>query len=95
MDCLSKLHLHIFDQGGMDVLHSVPCRKMRRKYGEEKRLLVIIDYLQLIQGDPRFKGNRQAEISEISRALKRMAKDLNVVVIALISTKPCRRKPSG
>ena len=58
-------------------------RKLRRKYGEEKRILVIIDYLQLIMGDPRLKGNRQAEISEISRALKGMAKELNVVVIAL------------
>ena len=58
-------------------------RKLRRKYGEEKRLLIIIDYLQLIMGDPRLKGNRQAEISEISRGLKQMAKDLNVVVIAL------------
>ena len=58
-------------------------RKLRQHYGKEKRLLVIIDYLQLIVGDPRLKGNRQAEISEISRALKQMAKELNVVVIAL------------
>jgi replicative DNA helicase len=58
-------------------------RKLRRNYGEEKRMLVIIDYLQLISGDMRLKGNRQAEISEISRALKQMAKELNVVVIAL------------
>ncbi len=36
-----------------------------------------------MSGDPRLKGNRQAEISEISRALKQMAKELNVVVIAL------------
>ena len=58
-------------------------RKLRQHYGKEKRLLIIIDYLQLIVGDPRLKGNRQAEISEISRALKQMAKELNVVVIAL------------
>ena len=84
MDALSKLDLHIFDQGGMDIpFIRTNVRKLRRKYGEEKRLLVIIDYLQLIVGDPRLKGNRQAEISEISRALKQMAKELNVVVIAL------------
>jgi replicative DNA helicase len=84
MGTLSKLNLHIFDQGGMDVnFIRSNVRKLRRKYGEEKRLLIIIDYLQLIMGDPRLKGNRQAEISEISRALKQMAKDLNVVVIAL------------
>ena len=79
-----SLDLHIFDQGGIDVKFiRSHVRKLRRKYGEEKRILVIIDYLQLIMGDPRLKGNRQAEISEISRALKGMAKELNVVVIAL------------
>ena len=84
MGVLTSLNLHIFDQGGIDVnFIRSHVRKLRRKYGEEKRMLVIIDYLQLIMGDPRLKGNRQAEISEISRALKMMAKELNVVVIAL------------
>ena len=49
----------------------------------KKRILVVIDYLQLIEGDLKYKQNRQAEISEISRALKTMARELNVVVIAL------------
>jgi replicative DNA helicase len=81
---ISKMSLHIFDQGGMDVPYIWShVRKLRQHYGKEKRLLIIIDYLQLIVGDPRLKGNRQAEISEISRALKQMAKELNVVVIAL------------
>ena len=81
---ISKMSLHIFDQGGMDVPYILShVRKLRQHYGKEKRLLIIIDYLQLIVGDPRLKGNRQAEISEISRALKQMAKELNVVVIAL------------
>jgi len=84
MGDLSQLNLHIFDQGGMDVSYiRSNVRKLRRKCGGEKRILVVIDYLQLIMGDPRLKGNRQAEISEISRALKQMAKELNVVVIAL------------
>ena len=81
---ISKMNLHIFDRGGMDVPYiRSHVRKLRQHYGKEKRLLVIIDYLQLIVGDPRLKGNRQAEISEISRALKQMAKECNVVVIAL------------
>ncbi|WP_338472720.1 replicative DNA helicase [Niallia sp. XMNu-256] len=81
---ISKMSLHIYDQGGMDVPYIWShVRKLRQHYGEEKRLLVFIDYLQLINGDPRLKGNRQAEISEISRALKQMAKELNVVVVAL------------
>ena len=81
---ISKMGLHIYDQGGMDVPYIWShVRKLRQHYGKEKRMLVIIDYLQLIMGDPRLKGNRQAEISEISRALKQMAKEFNVVVIAL------------
>ncbi|XTP54060.1 replicative DNA helicase [Niallia sp. Krafla_26] len=81
---MSKMGLHIYDRGGMDV-HYIwsHVRKLRQHYGKERRMLVVIDYLQLIMGDPRLKGNRQAEISEISRALKQMAKELCVVVIAL------------
>jgi replicative DNA helicase len=44
---------------------------------------VIIDYLQLIDGDTKHKGNRQAEISEISRSLKKLARECKVCVIAL------------
>nr|WP_284521395.1 DnaB-like helicase C-terminal domain-containing protein [Cytobacillus pseudoceanisediminis] len=77
------MNLHIFDQAGMDIQYIwSKVRKARRKYGEGKRILVVIDYLQLIAGDPRHQ-NRQAEISEISRKLKTMARDLNVAVIAL------------
>lgn len=81
---LSSLKLHIFDKGGMDIPFIwTHVRKLRRNYGEEKKILVIIDYLQLVPGDKRLIGNRQAEISEISRSLKKMAKELNVVIIAL------------
>lgn len=77
-------HLHIFDKAGMDVNYIYSkVRSLRRKYGEQARLLVFIDYLQLIDGDIKHKGNRQAEISEISRFLKKMARDLKVCVIAL------------
>ncbi|WP_312474758.1 replicative DNA helicase [Neobacillus sp.] len=81
---LSKVNLHIFDRAGMDVPYIwSKLRKIRREYDGEKRILVVIDYLQLIAGDPKCKHNRQAEISEISRELKTMARELNVVVIAL------------
>jgi replicative DNA helicase len=76
--------LHIFDKAGIDVNYIYSkVRRLRKKYGEQARLLVIIDYLQLIDGDIKHKGNRQAEISEISRFLKKLARDLNVSVIAL------------
>ncbi|NWQ41932.1 replicative DNA helicase [Bacillus sp. EB106-08-02-XG196] len=76
--------LHIFDKAGMNVNYIYSkVRRLRKKFGEQARLLVIIDYLQLIDGDIKHKGNRQAEISEISRFLKKLARELNVSVIAL------------
>lgn len=45
--------------------------------------LVVIDYLQLITGSSKNQGNRQQEVSEISRSLKTMAMELNIPVIAL------------
>ena len=45
--------------------------------------LVVIDYLQLIQGSSKKNGTREQEISEISRSLKILAKELNVPVVAL------------
>lgn len=58
--------------------------KCRRLSSSEDGLgIVIIDYLQLISGSARYAGNRQQEVSEISRSLKTMAMELNVPVIAL------------
>jgi replicative DNA helicase len=56
------------------------CRRLRKQHGIE---LIIIDYLQLMTGSGDSKGNREQEVSGISRALKGMAKELNVPVIAL------------
>ncbi len=55
------------------------CRKLMLERGLD---LVVIDYLQLITGSSR-GGNRQQEISEISRTLKILANDLNIPIIAL------------
>ncbi len=56
------------------------CRKMKLEYGLS---MVIIDYLQLMSGSGRSGDNRQQEISEISRSLKALARELNAPVIAL------------
>lgn len=56
--------------------------KARRLKAEMKVGLVIVDYLQLVQG-PKNAENRQQEISEISRSLKALAKELHIPVMAL------------
>ncbi|HSM02628.1 MAG TPA: replicative DNA helicase [Acidimicrobiia bacterium] len=55
------------------------CRRLKRKGGLE---LVVVDYLQLMQG-PRAAENRQQEIADISRSLKNLARELQVPVIAV------------
>lgn len=58
--------------------------KCRRLASSETGLgIVIIDYLQLVQGSGKYAGNRQQEVSDISRALKTMAMELKIPVIAL------------
>lgn len=58
--------------------------KCRRLASSDAGLgIVIIDYLQLISGGGKYGANRQQEVSDISRALKTMAMELNVPVIAL------------
>ena len=58
--------------------------KCRRLANSEDGLdIVIIDYLQLISGTAKYAGQRQQEVSEISRSLKTMAMELNIPVIAL------------
>ena len=56
------------------------CRRLKRQHDID---IIIIDYLQLMTGTPETKGNREQEVSTISRSLKGIAKELNVPVIAL------------
>jgi len=82
MDELSKAKLYIDDSAGgnLNELKS----KARRLQIEHGLDLIIIDYLQLMStGKSAYMGNRVQEISEISRALKGLARELNVPIIAL------------
>ncbi len=45
--------------------------------------IIIIDYLQLLKADTTYRGNRTAEVGEISRAIKNLAMELNIPIIAL------------
>ncbi len=56
------------------------CRRLKRQHKIE---LIIIDYLQLMTGSADTRGNREQEVSTISRSLKAISKELNVPVIAL------------
>lgn len=79
---LADTKIFIDDTPGMTV--SEMRAKCRRLSNSEDGLdIVIIDYLQLINGSARYAGQRQQEVSEISRSLKTMAMELNVPVIAL------------
>ncbi|HYO99201.1 MAG TPA: DnaB-like helicase C-terminal domain-containing protein, partial [Pyrinomonadaceae bacterium] len=58
--------------------------KARRLAAEQKRLdLIIVDYLQLMSGSSKRSESRQQEVSQISRELKGLAKELNVPLVAL------------
>jgi replicative DNA helicase len=57
--------------------------KARRLQAEHGLDLIVIDYLQLMQGSQRTADNRVQEVSEISRSLKALAKELNCPVLAL------------
>lgn len=83
MGNLSNSDIVIIDDPVQDLgFISRECRELRKQY-KDRPLLILIDYLQLIQGDPKFKGNRQQEISDISRGLKQIARSIKAPVIAL------------
>lgn len=82
MGDLSEAPIYIDDTPGISINEiRAKCRKLKL----EKNIgLVVIDYLQLVQcSSKRAQGSREQEISEISRSLKILAKEINVPVIAL------------
>lgn len=80
-DTLSKLPI-LFDDG-MNINIASLKRKARVLKKKRNLGLIIIDYLQLMGSDENKKGNREHEISIISRGLKRIASELEIPVIAL------------
>jgi replicative DNA helicase len=78
----SPLPIRVDDTPGLPV--AVLAGRARAYRAERGRLgLVIVDYLQLLKGAPRRDGNRVAEVTEISQALKTLARDLECPVLAL------------
>ena len=80
-DFVVKLPIYIIDTAGMTITQvRTEAKILKKKYSIE---LIALDYLQLMSGDRKSGGNREQEISSISRGLKCLAKELDVPVIAL------------
>ena len=78
---LSETQIYIDDTPGISITEiRAKCRKLKL---EKDIGLVVIDYLQLVQGTGKRGASREQEIAEISRSLKILAKEINVPVIAL------------
>ena len=84
--------LVIDDTPGISIMElRSKCRKVKLEHGLD---LVMIDYLQLMSGSGKNGDNRQQEISEISRSLKALARELNAPVIALSQlSRACETRP--
>src|SRR6266508_3374230 len=79
---LAEARIFLDDSAAITVLEMRA--KARRLAAEQKRLdLIIVDYLQLMSGSARRVESRQQEVSQISRELKGLAKELNVPLVAL------------
>ncbi len=76
---LSKAKIYIDDTAGVTVMEMrSKCRRLKLEYGID---LIVIDYLQLMSGSS--NESRQQEVSEISRSIKALAKEMECPVIAL------------
>lgn len=96
---LNTAPIFIDDTPGLSILElRAKCRRLKQQHDIQ---LIVIDYLQLMSGDAGGKGsgNREQEIASISRALKNLAKELDVPVIALsqlsrsVETRGGEKKP--
>ncbi len=77
---LAQAKIYIDDQAALNIFElRAKARRLKQKHGIA---MIIIDYLQLMQGGDK-NGNREQEISKISRDLKALAKELDVPIIAL------------
>ena len=91
---LQSLPLYIDDTPGLTI---AALRARARRLKRQKGIgMVVVDYLQLLQGSGKNgNDNRVQEISEISRGLKQLAKELDVPVIALVAAQPRGRAARG
>jgi len=78
---LSKTPLYIDETGGISIAQlAARARRLKRQKGLD---VLIIDYIQLMQGSGKNAGNRVQEVTEITTGLKALAKELGTPIIAL------------
>ncbi len=82
IDDISRRKLFV-DDSGYATIHHVRSKLRKLKSQHPEVSMAIIDYLQLMSGDSRGQAGRQQEISEISRGLKQLARELEIPIIAL------------
>lgn len=82
VDDISRRKLFV-DDSGYATIHHVRSKLRKLKSQHPEISMAIIDYLQLMSGDNRSAAGRQQEISEISRGLKQLARELEIPIIAL------------
>jgi replicative DNA helicase len=82
-EAIAKLPIHIYDNVGLtpQSMRSIAIRHAA-KFGLDG---IVIDYLQLMDTDTKSRGNRTQDVSDISRACKKLARELNIPVLALSS----------
>lgn len=81
MGKLAEAQIYIDDSGSLSIMEiRAKCRRLQMEKGLG---LIIIDYLQLMEGNGKYGDNRVQEIAEISRGLKSIARELNIPVLAL------------
>lgn len=92
---LASSPLYVDETPGLPVMEFRS--KVKNLVKQKKVRLVIVDYLQLMQGPPETKGVREQEVAAISRLLKATAKELNVPIIALsqLSRQAVQRQGGG
>lgn len=78
---MNEVPLYLDDTSSMTILELR--NKARRAAHDHNISMIIVDYLQLLQGSDRYKGNRVQEVTEISRGLKTLARELEIPVVAL------------
>lgn len=93
MGQLSEAPIYIDDSASLSIME---IRAKARRLQTEKGLgLIVIDYLQLMEGKGKYSGDRVQEISEISRGLKGVARELDIPVLALAQLSRAAEQQAG